>query len=103
MATHCIKARWTSQEMVERVAGIRINGIDQIGLVNRLTEIISKEYNVNMKSISFETEDGIFEGKINVLVYDLDHLEKLMHKFEQVEGVQRVARWDKKEDLNPGE
>ena len=102
MATHCIKARWTGQEMVERVAGIRINGIDQIGLVNRLTEIISKEYNVNMKSISFETEDGIFEGKINVLVYDLDHLEKLMHKFEQVEGVQRVARWDKKEDLNPG-
>jgi guanosine-3',5'-bis(diphosphate) 3'-pyrophosphohydrolase len=101
MATHCIKARWTGQEMVERVAGIRINGIDQIGLVNRLTEIISKEYNVNMKSISFETEDGIFEGKINVLVYDLDHLEKLMHKFEQVEGVQRVARWDKKEDLNP--
>ncbi len=101
MATHCIKARWTSQEMVERVAGIRINGIDQIGLVNRLTEIISKEYNVNMKSISFETEDGIFEGKINVLVYDLDHLEKLMHKFEQVEGVQRVARWDKKEDVNP--
>ena len=103
MATHCIKARWTGQEMVERVAGIRINGIDQIGLVNRLTEIISKEYNVNMKSISFETEDGIFEGKINVLVYDLDHLEKLMHKFEQVEGVQRVARWDKKEDVNPGE
>ncbi len=102
MATHCLKARWTSQEMVERVAGIRINGIDQIGLVNRLTEIISKEYNVNMKSISFETEDGIFEGKINVLVYDLDHLEKLMHKFEQVEGVQRVARWDKKEDVNPG-
>jgi GTP pyrophosphokinase len=101
MATHCIKARWTGQEMVERVAGIRINGIDQIGLVNRLTEIISKEYNVNMKSISFETEDGIFEGKINVLVYDLDHLEKLMHKFEQVEGVQRVARWDKKEDVNP--
>ena len=101
MATHCIKARWTGQEMVERVAGIRINGIDQIGLVNRLTEIISKEYNVNMKSISFETEDGIFEGKINVLVYDLDHLEKLMHKFEQVEGVQRVTRWDKKEDVNP--
>jgi GTP pyrophosphokinase len=103
MATHCIKARWTGQDMVERVAGIRINGIDQIGLVNRLTEIISKEYNVNMKSISFETEDGIFEGKINVLVYDLDHLEKLMHKFEQVEGVQRVARWDKKEGINPGE
>ena len=62
--------------------------------MNRLTEIISKRHNVNMKSISFETEDGIFEGRIKVLVYDTEHLEQLMSKFEQVEGVQRVTRWD---------
>ena len=47
-----------------------------------------------MKSISFETDDGIFEGRIKVLVYDTEHLEQLMSKFEQVEGVQRVTRWD---------
>ncbi len=98
MNYRCIKARWKSQDLVERVAAIRIVGIDNIGLVNRLTDIISKEHHVNMKSISFETEDGIFEGKIKVLVYDTEHLEQLMRKFEQVEGVQRVMRWDSQEE-----
>ena len=70
-----------------------------MGLVNRLTEIISNQHNVNMKSISFETDDGLFEGRIKVLVYDTEHLEQLMHKFEQVNGVQRVTRWDTDEEL----
>ena len=103
MNYRCIKARWQSKDLVERVAAIQIMGIDNIGLVNRLTEIISKEHNVNMKSISFETEDGIFDGRIKVLVYDTDHLEQLMRKFEQVDGVQRVTRWDTGEDQNPQE
>lgn len=94
MAYRCVKARWKGQQLTERVAGIRVKGFDQVGLVNRLTEIISNQLNVNMKSISFETDDGIFEGKIKVLVYDTRHLQELMGKFELVEGVQRVERWD---------
>lgn len=93
-AYRCIKARWKSEKLIERVAAIKIVGIDQLGLVNKLTEIISNQNNVNMKSISFETEDGVFEGKIKVMVYDTEHLEQLTRKFEEVEGVQRVTRWD---------
>ena len=80
--------------MVERPAAIRIVGIDRLGLVNQLTEIISKQHHVNMKSISFESEDGIFEGRIKVMVFDTEHLEQLVRKFEEVEGEQRVTRWD---------
>jgi GTP pyrophosphokinase len=98
MAYRCIKARWKSQELVERIAAIQITGIDNLGLVNRLTEIISRQHNVNMKSISFESFDGIFEGRMKVLVYDTEHLEQLMRKFEEVEGVQRVVRWDSEEE-----
>ena len=47
-----------------------------------------------MKSISFETNDGVFEGRIKVLVFDTAQLEQLTRKFEEVEGVQRVTRWD---------
>jgi GTP pyrophosphokinase len=94
LAYRCIKARWKSDKLIERVAAIKIIGIDQLGLVNKLTEIISKQNNVNMKSISFETEDGVFEGRIKVMVYDTEHLEQLTRKFEEVEGVQRVTRWD---------
>jgi GTP pyrophosphokinase len=98
MAYRCVKAKWKSQELVERIAAIQISGIDNLGLVNRLTEIISKQHNVNMKSISFESFDGIFEGRMKVLVYDTEHLEQLMRKFEEVEGVQRVVRWDTEEE-----
>jgi len=53
-----------------------------------------------MKSISFESFDGIFEGRMKVLVYDTEHLEQLMRKFEEVEGVQRVVRWDSEEEVH---
>ena len=83
---------------MERMAALKIFGFDKMGIVNRLTEIISTQHNVNMRSISFETEGGIFEGRIKVMVYDTEHLEQLVRKFEQVEGVQRVVRWDEQTD-----
>ena len=98
MAYRCVKARWQNQELVERIAAIRLIGIDDVGIVNKITEVISNELNVNMKSISFEAHDGLFEGKIRVLVYDTEHLDTLMRKFELVEGVKRVERWDTVED-----
>ncbi|NBO59619.1 MAG: bifunctional (p)ppGpp synthetase/guanosine-3',5'-bis(diphosphate) 3'-pyrophosphohydrolase [Flavobacteriia bacterium] len=97
-AYRCIKAAWKSEILQERLAAIRIVGIDQIGLVNRLTEIISKENKVNMKSIHFETNDGVFEGHIRVMVFDTEHLERLMGKFQEIDGVQRVTRWDLEDD-----
>ena len=96
-AYRCLKAKWKAQREVERLAAIKIVGIDRIGLVNKLTEIISKENKVNMKSISFDTVDGVFEGHISVLVLDTKHLELLIRKFEEVEGVQKVIRWDAKD------
>lgn len=104
MAYRCISARWRDQELVEREVTVKIFGFDKMGIVNKLTEIISHQHNVNMKSISFETEDGLFEGKVKVMVYDTEHLDQLMRKFEEVDGVQRVVRWDDKnnepEDYN---
>ena len=94
MAYRLVKAKWKTEELKERLAAIKLYGTDSLGIVNKLTEIISNQQNVNMKFISFETNDGLFEGRIKVLVYDTQHLEQLMRKFEQVEGVIRVERWD---------
>ena len=99
MAYRLVKAKWKQEELKERLAAIKLHGIDSLGIVNRLTEIISNQQNVNMKFISFETNDGLFEGRIKVLVYDTEHLEQLMRKFEQVEGVIRVERWDTSEEI----
>lgn len=92
MAYRCIKATWTQDKLKENYANISVYGIDRIGLVNRITQILSSESDVNMKSINFDTNDGVFEGKMKVMVYDLEHLKSLMQKFEEVEGVQRVER-----------
>ena len=85
MAYRCIKATWKSTEVKENIASITVYGIDRLGIVNQLTQIISNEHNVNMRSISFEVNDGIFEGNMTVMVYDTEH-------FEQFDGEIRTSR-----------
>jgi GTP diphosphokinase / guanosine-3',5'-bis(diphosphate) 3'-diphosphatase len=92
-AYRIIKARWKNQYIQEREATLKLIGHDDIGIVHNITDIISKQQKVNMKSISFKAEDGMFEGIIQVLVYDKEHLEQLISKFELVEGVKYVERY----------
>jgi GTP pyrophosphokinase len=93
-AYRIVKARWTSQQQLAFMAGIRVNGIDDVGIVNNITRIISNELNVNMRSISFDSMDGVFEGNIMVFVQDTNHLTELMEKIKGVKGVTSVMRVD---------
>jgi guanosine-3',5'-bis(diphosphate) 3'-pyrophosphohydrolase len=93
-AYRIVKARWTSQQQLAFMAGIRVNGIDDVGIVNNITRIISNELNVNMRSISFDSMDGVFEGNIMVFVQDTNHLTELMEKIKEVKGVTSVMRVD---------
>ncbi|MGL5889200.1 MAG: RelA/SpoT family protein [Bacteroidia bacterium] len=95
-AYRIVKARWQGQEKISFLAGIRIAGIDEVGIVNNITGIISSELNVNMRSISFDTSDGTFEGTIMLFVHDTNHLTSLINKLRKVNGVQDVSR------INPG-
>lgn len=91
-AYRIVKARWTGQQKIAFLAGIKITGIDDVGLVNNITRLISGELNVNMRSISFDSNDGIFEGMIMVYVHDTKHLKQLIGKMKQIEGVINVSR-----------
>ena len=91
-AYRIIKAKWTNAEVISFLAAIKIIGIDQVGLVNDVTKVISSEYNVNMRSISFDTDDGTFEGTIKVYVNDTTHLTELMRKLRAIDGVTNVNR-----------
>jgi GTP pyrophosphokinase len=93
-AYRVVKAKWTSQELISFLAGIKITGIDEVGLVSNITKIISNELNVNMRSISFDTNDGTFEGSVTVFVQDTTHLTELMKKLKKVNGVLTVTRMD---------
>ncbi len=96
-AYRVVKAKWTSKELISFLAGIKITGIDEVGIVNNITKIISNELNVNMRSISFDTNDGTFEGTIMVFVQDTNHLTELTKKLKTVNGVLNVTRIDGKD------
>ena len=89
-----IKAKWTSQQQIAFLAGIIITGTDRVGLVSDITLLISKDLQVNMRTITIDSNDGVFEGKIHLFVNDTKHLEELMEELRQVKQVYRVERFD---------
>lgn len=95
-AYRVVKAKWMNDQLISFLAGIKITGTDELGLVNNITKVISNENNVNMRSINFDTEDELFEGTIMIYVHDTKHLNHLMDKLKKVKGVKRVERIDEK-------
>jgi GTP pyrophosphokinase len=95
-AYRVVKAKWTNDELISFLAGVKIMGTDELGIVNNITKVISNENNVNMRSINFDTDDGIFEGTIMIYVHDTKHLNHLMGNLKTVKGVERVERIDEK-------
>ena len=80
--------------MISFLAGIKIIGFDEVGIVNNITKIISNDMNVNMRSISFDSNDGTFEGTIMVFVQDTHHMTELTENLKKVPGVLNVFRID---------
>ncbi|HRS53262.1 MAG TPA: TGS domain-containing protein, partial [Bacteroidales bacterium] len=87
-----IKARWNSSESISFLSGIKISGIDKMGLINEITKIISKELNVNIKSFNIESNNGTFEGQIMLYILNTEHLNNLIKQIKRVNGIQKVIR-----------
>ncbi len=95
-AYRVVKAKWMNDELISFLAGVKITGTDELGIVNNITKVISNENNVNMRSINFDTDDGIFEGTIMIYVHDTKHLNHLIENLKKVKGVNSVKRIDEK-------
>ena len=93
-AYRIVKAKWTGQQEIAFLAGVRMTGIDDVGVVNKLSKVISSDLKVNMRSISIDSNDGIFEGTIMCFVHDTHHLDKLIKKLKEVNGILTVNRID---------
>ena len=91
-AYRIISANWIDSENHEFNAKIELSGIDNIGLINNITSLISKTMNVNMNKISFETNDGTFSGLISVEVKNKVILNKLLKKLTSIDGIEKVSR-----------
>lgn len=89
-----IKARWTSQKELAFLTGLQIVGIDDVGLINKITTVISQEFKVNIRSITIGSNEGIFEGSIMVFVNDTEQLDHLIRSLKQINGITSVNRFE---------
>ncbi len=87
-----VKARWSGKGASQYNITLRIVGNDDLGIVNNITSIISKEEKIVMKSINIDSHDGLFSGNLDVLVEDTGKLESLLKKLRTVRGVKSVER-----------
>ncbi|MFD2599762.1 RelA/SpoT family protein [Sphingobacterium corticis] len=90
-----LKAQWSSsQRNVSFLTGLRIVGIDDVGLVNKITTVISRNFNVNIRSLSISSNEGIFEGNIMVFVNDIEQLDNLISNVMRIPGITSVSRYE---------
>ncbi len=87
-----VEARWAGKSGQQYPITLRIVGHDDIGIVTNITSVISKEMNVNMRSISVDSNDGLFQGSISIVIDDLRALETLIRKIKNIKGVKQVTR-----------
>jgi GTP diphosphokinase / guanosine-3',5'-bis(diphosphate) 3'-diphosphatase len=87
-----ISVKWTIHKLVSFLARISMSGIDRVGLVNDISNIISTELNVNMRNINISVNNGIFEGTIDLYVHHTKDLNNLIMKISNVKGIDNVKR-----------
>jgi len=93
-------ADWTSHRLMSFLAVIELSGIDKIGIVNEVTNIISKDHDVNMRSLHFESHDGVFEGLIHLYVHNTEDLNNLIMKLIKIKGLDNVKRIENIEEYS---
>jgi GTP diphosphokinase / guanosine-3',5'-bis(diphosphate) 3'-diphosphatase len=90
-----VSAQWESHKILSYLAVINLSGIDQLGIVSKITKVISEDQNVNMRSISFDSHDGIFEGTIYLYIHNTKDLNKLIDNIIKIKGVHSVIRQER--------
>ena len=91
-AYRIISANWIDSQNHTFNSKIELSGIDDIGLINNITSLISNSMNVNMNKISFETNDGTFSGFVSIEVKNKVILNKLLKKLSSIDGIEKVSR-----------
>ncbi|ARA91814.1 MAG: bifunctional (p)ppGpp synthetase/guanosine-3',5'-bis(diphosphate) 3'-pyrophosphohydrolase [Bacteroidetes bacterium] len=89
-----VPVEWSRQKDVHFVSALRIMGEDRVGIVSDITTVISKNLKTNIRSITVESEDGVFEGTVVLYVSDLEHLRRLIERLKRIPGIYGVYRFE---------
>ncbi len=87
-----VKTKWAKNKEISFLTGVRIIGLDDVGVIQKITNVISADLKMNMRSISIDSHDGIFDGTIMVYVHDTSELDVLSRKLLALNGINKVIR-----------
>lgn len=87
-----LATEWDTHKELSFLVNIYIKGIDAMGLLNEVTQVISRQLNVNIRKLSIETTDGIFEGNIQLYVHDGDDVKTICNNLKQIQNIKQVTR-----------
>ncbi len=87
-----LATEWDTHKELSFLVNIYIKGIDAMGLLNEVTQVISRQLNVNIHKLSIETTDGIFEGNIQLYVHDVDDVKTICNNLKQIQNIKQVTR-----------
>ena len=89
-----VKTKWAKNKEISFLTGLRIIGMDDVGVVNKITTIISGDCKLNISAISIESKEGLFEGSIKLFVRDKEELDGLVSKLLSLDGIHSVERFE---------
>jgi GTP pyrophosphokinase len=89
-----VKTKWAKNKEISFLTGLKITGLDDVGVIHKITNLISGELRINISAITVEAKEGIFEGNIRIYVHDKDELDMLFVKLRELPGIQSVQRYD---------
>lgn len=89
-----VKTKWTQKHHIAFLTGLKITGLDDVGVMHKITDVISGDLKINMQSITIDTNDGLFEGNIKIFVKDTHQLNELIDRLKELDGIFSVTRFD---------
>ncbi|GAA4734027.1 RelA/SpoT family protein [Flavisolibacter ginsenosidimutans] len=89
-----VKTKWAKNKEISFLTGLRIIGMDDVGVVNKITNIISGDLRINISAITIESKEGLFEGSIKLFVHDKEELDELVDRLKSLKGIHSVERFE---------
>lgn len=89
-----VKTKWAKNKEISFLTGLRITGIDDVGVIHKITNLVSGELRININALTVEAQDGIFHGNIRLYVHDKEELDNLVSRLKGLPGIHAVERYD---------
>jgi GTP diphosphokinase / guanosine-3',5'-bis(diphosphate) 3'-diphosphatase len=89
-----VKTKWAKNKEISFLTGLKIIGLDDVGVIHKITNLISGEMKFNISAMTIEAKEGIFEGNVKIFVHDREELEELLKRLLALPGIERVDRYD---------